>query len=116
MPPSRLRYESSHPCISFRLTQEELKGLREIQQRTGLSLAEIARRSIRAHRRQTREAYERGKKAGFQDGFGRFEVPCSVCHRPMHFDLKSPGDANAAEEIGRTFSKWGHDECIKNRT
>jgi hypothetical protein len=112
--PSRLRYERSHPCVSLRLTQEELKTLREIQQRTGLSLAEITRRSLGAHRRQTREAYERGRKAGYQDGLGRFEAPCKICHQPMHFDLKSAGGSKAAEVIRQAFSSWGHPKCLES--
>jgi len=108
-PPSRLRYEASHPCVSLRVTVQELKKLDGIQKASGLSLAEVLRRTLGLHERRTMEAYEKGRR----DGLGRFEAPCSVCKKPMHFDLKSSKDEKAKRVLLEAFVRWGHTPCLK---
>ncbi len=114
--PSRLRYEASHPCVSFRLSREEFKKLEEIRRRSRLSLAEIARRCLGVHLVQTREAYERGRKAGLEEGFGQVELPCMACKGPMRIDLKSAGNARAAEVVRKALLGWRHVTCPEKHT
>lgn len=106
-PPSRIRYEASHPTVSFRVTKEEYAKLQAMRKKTGLSLGEVARRVLELRKKEVDEAYERGLRAGY----GRFDVPCKVCSKPMNFDLKLQRDAEAAADVRKTFSTWRHTTC-----
>jgi len=113
--PSRLRYEASHPCISFRLSREEFKKLEEIRRRSRLSLAEIARRCLGVHLAQTREAYNHGRRTGLKEGLGQVELPCPRCKGPMRIDLKSAANEQAADLVRKALSGWRHVTCPDNR-
>lgn len=108
VPPSRLKYERSHPTISCRVTREELQKLREIQKKIGLSLAQVLRQGLGLQLAKTRRAYEKG----YREGFGRFQAPCSVCGKLMDFNLKSEGDAEAKKTLLQAFARWAHTPCL----
>ncbi len=107
--PSKLRYEASHPCVSLRVTVQERTKLEEIRKASGLSLAEVLRRTLGLHERRTREAYEKGR----QDGLDRFEIPCYVCKKPMRFDFNSSKDEKAKRVLLEAFARWGHIPCLE---
>lgn len=109
-PPSRVRYEASHPTVSFRVTKTEYAKLQGMRKKSGLSLGEMVRRVLEIREKETNEAYNRG----FRSGHGRFDLPCKVCGKPMEFDLKSQKDAKAAEAVRQTFSTWGHTTCLES--
>lgn len=109
VPPSRLKYERNNPTISCRVTQEELRKLREIQQKTGRSLAQVLRQHLGLQLAETRKAYNKG----YRDGFGRFQAPCSVCAKPMDFNPKVEGGAEAKKALLTAFAKWAHTPCLK---
>ncbi len=110
VPPSRLKYEAAHPTVSFRLTKEEHAKLEAMRKRSGLSLAEMARRVLDIRKKELDEAYDRG----FHAAYGRFDLPCKVCGKSMHFDLKLERDAEAAAAIRQTFSTWRHTNCAES--
>jgi hypothetical protein len=104
-PPSRTRYEAANPSVTFRVTLEELKQLRAMRTKTGLSLSELLRRNLGVTKTRLDETYDRG----FRDGYGRFEVACSVCGEPMRFDIKKEDKARST--LGKAFSNWYHVAC-----
>jgi len=108
-PPSRMRYEANHPTVSFRVTKEEYAKLQAMRRKSGLSLGEMVRRVLEIRKKEVDEAYNRG----FRAGYGRFDLPCKICGKPMKFDLKSEEDANAAAAIRETFSAWSHTACTE---
>ncbi len=103
-PPSRVRYEANHPTVSFRVTKAEYAGLQAMRRKTGLSLGETARRVLGLRKKEVDEAYH----GGYRAGYGRFDLPCKVCGKPMNFDLKSEADAAAAAALRGAFSTWRH--------
>src|SRR3989442_15854772 len=111
VPPSRIKYERKHPTISCRVSQQELQNLREVQTKTGLSLAQILRRGLGVLLAETRNAYERG----YRDGFERFRAPCCLCGKPMEFDLKVEKDAEAKKTLLKAFEGWAHTTCQESR-
>ncbi len=106
-PPSRIKYEGNHPTVSFRVTLEEYAKLQAMRKKTGLSLGETARRVLGLRKKEIDEAFDRGLRAGY----GRFDVPCKACRKPMKFDLKSEKEAEAAAAVRQAFSSWRHSTC-----
>src|SRR2546427_4636973 len=104
-PPSRLRYEKSHPAVTFRVTTDELEKLRAMSTKTGLSLSQILKRGLGVLENKLEEAYNKG----FEDGWGRFEAPCNICSEPMLFDIKEEEKPKAILE--KAFSDWCHTAC-----
>src|SRR5439155_9897167 len=106
--PSRLRYQASHPVVSFRVTLKELQKLRELQRTTGLPLARIVNRILGLEVRTTEEAYQKG----FNDGFGQLDAPCVECGNAMRVDLKNERDAEAKKVLLQARINWGHAEFL----
>ena len=83
VPPSRLRYEASHPTVTVRVSRELHDELRELQKTAGLSMADILRIGLGKAQPDFEEAYDRG----VQDGYGSAEdlykivVRCARCDK-----------------------------------
>ncbi len=107
VPPSRLRYEAKNPSITFRVNQKQFEKLQEMCEKTRLSVGKLVRRMLGLEARSTKEAYEKG----YRDGEGTFTVPCCKCGRMMRFDIKSPKQEEAKQELLRAFSRWAHTTC-----
>jgi len=108
IPPSRLKYERNNPTISCRVNQEELRKLREIQRKTGFSLAQVLRQGLGVQIAESRKAYENG----YRDGFGRFRAPCSKCGKPMDIDIKAHTEAKRT--LLKAFEEWAHAPCLSH--
>jgi len=109
--PSRIKYERNHPTISCRVSQQELQKLREVQTKTGLSLAQILRRALGVQLAEAKNAYEKG----YREGFERFRAPCSICGKPMDFNLKAEKEAEAKKTLLKAFEGWAHTPCQKSQ-
>jgi hypothetical protein len=105
VPPSRLRYEERNPAITFRVPIEQQKKLADIRRRTGHTISQILREGLGLVEVKAGDAYNRG----FKDGLGRFEAPCSICGKPLEFDIKKESDAKAV--LLKAFADWCHGEC-----
>lgn len=108
-PPSRIRYEAIHPTVSFRVTKQEYATLQAMRKKSGLSLGEMARRVLQVRMKEVDEVYNRG----FRAGYGRFDLTCKVCGKPMKFDLKAKQDAEALAVVRKIFSSWRHTTCAE---
>ncbi len=104
-PPSRIRYEESHPVISFRIKKEwydELKNLLRTQDITIADFFKIALKKQKINR-------DKIWKEGYEEG-STFYVPCCVCEHLISFNVD---DQETLEKVQEAFSKWGHTECLK---
>ena len=75
-PPSRIRYEQSHPVVSARLSMEDYRKLMELKRRRGVSLAQLIREVIGAAKADFDWFYRIGYEKGYEDGLkkGKAEV------------------------------------------
>ena len=111
VPPSRLRYEKSHPTLSIRLSLKDKEIVLKIAQKSGKNISQILQEGLRLVETKTDGAYRIGYKEGRKAGWGRFEAPCSNCGRPMEFDIKS--SENVRDCLLAAFSNWYHTDCEK---
>jgi len=83
LPPSRVRYEKSHPVVSIRLRQEDKTKLLEISEKTGKSPARLVQEALDLFKRDIEAVYNEG----YKEGWGCFEYPCSICGKPVQVDI-----------------------------
>ena len=68
VPPSRLKYEASHPTISIRVDRELYDELKALKDTTGLSVAQVLKIGREKAQIATDEGYEKGHRMGFEKG------------------------------------------------
>lgn len=93
--PSRIRYEQSHPVISFRTSQDLYDEFKALLNRRNQSAAEFFRDALD----KQQDAFSLGKLV---------TIPCSICGEPMELNVASPEIKNTLKEV---FSKWCHIWC-----
>ena len=101
-PPSRIRYEATHPAITFRVPRDIYERLREYKKETGKTYSEIIAAGIEIEQ-QLRDQYYKGMEAGrksFEEAIppvAFLETPtvlgkCKHCGRPIHWTEKDSKD------------------------
>jgi len=97
-PPSRLRYEASHPVVSFRVKQDLYDRFKEVLKRRDQSAAMFFKDILE----EQHDIFSLGKLV---------KIPCAICGEPMTLNI----DANPAikETLKETFSEWCHVRCEK---
>jgi len=99
-PPSRERYETNNPTVSFRASRGLHEKLNEIREKTGKSYADIIKESLGVQKTQAKNAYKKGYDAGYDIGFEhgiqmsqQFCLGnCSVCGEYLEWDLDNEKD------------------------
>jgi len=76
-PPSRVRYEGSHPVLSVRVPKELADQLREIRRQSGKTLGDIIREALGAQEPSTKGAYA----TGYLDSLGKCLDIVEGCRR-----------------------------------
>ncbi|MGQ9582933.1 MAG: hypothetical protein ACUVV6_05390 [Thermoplasmatota archaeon] len=109
IPPSRVKYEKSHPVVSIRLRQEDKAKLLEMAEKTCKSLARLVQEALDPMKRDIDAAYDKG----YEDGWGCFEVPCEICGKNLSMDIKK--NEKLKDALLDAFKYWGHAKCIKER-
>ena len=113
-PPARIRYEESHPTVSFRLTKAEHKLLKQRLEDIGMSFAEFVKESLgilqpRLHDIET--IREEAWNEGFKNAYEKYWVwyLCNCCRKPI--DISPNSDAH--KDILRYMKEkgWGHRSC-----
>jgi len=111
-PPSRLRYEKSHPVLSIRVNQEVRKHIKDHQRKTGKSVADILKEAIRIQD----ESYELARLEGHEEGFNeaksqyRISFPCGVCGQEIEITNEDTKQAVRGYMVGQ---RWGHSSCLR---
>lgn len=120
VPPSRKRYQDSHPVLALRLPKaeyDELQLKKSESALTWLDLIHIALGKIEPLIKQSKaEGDDLNKKltavrkVGFQQGMDAYKVsyPCATCHKPI--DVTTPRERRAIAEFMERKG-WTHAEC-----
>jgi hypothetical protein len=113
-PPSRIRYEESHPVVSFRAKEEDYQQLVELLAKSGKSIGDFFREALGVQQADTRKVYQRGYEKGYDEAGKLYRVTyrCSVCQGVL--EVASP----PAKEAARQYLEgqgWGHASCHQKR-
>ena len=117
--PSRLKYEETHPTMSFRATKEVEDRLRVVQKaenksvmdifKIGLGLLEVR---IKSEAEIREKAYREGHRKGYElaESIYKFTFPCAGCGREIAVDDEVTKKA-VREHMIR--DGWSHSECVR---
>jgi hypothetical protein len=112
-PPSRIKYDESHPTLSTRVDRKLYDDVKEIQRLTNKSLTEIFKEAVRKQKPWAKDAYDLGKKDGYDSAKREFAVTykCSVCGGTL--TVTSEEEKKAAAQCMREHG-WGHSKCVSS--
>jgi len=119
--PSRVKYETEHPTVSFRVARDIYDKLRAVREAEGKSITDVLKVGVgllevkvRRERKIREEAYLAGRLKGCVDAKAKYSVsyPCSVCGELIEVESKGEKDfiKRKMQEYG-----WGHSECLNRR-
>lgn len=110
-PPSRVKYDLSHPTVSVRVSRSLYKELNIIRRATGKSLGDIFREAVGKQLPSTKNAYLKG----YGDAKVRYAVDyqCSICGGKL--TIGSDSEKNAVAAYMREQG-WRHGSCRGSRT
>jgi len=106
-PPSKIRYDESHPTVSVRVTRELYDQLKELREESGKSLGDILREALKLQAPSVKKAYQRGYEAA-KNEFAIF-YKCSVCGGNLTVTSEQ---AKAAVAQYMREHGWGHSKCV----
>jgi hypothetical protein len=109
-PPSRTRYEASHPVVSARLSREDRDKLKEMLGSTEKSLARFIREAIGSTRADYDKAYDLGYRKGKEDH--QVWYFCNRCGGRMDIRPNSPNHEALIQSL-RARGR-GHTSCHKS--
>jgi len=117
IPPSRIRYERSHPVISIRVDSETAERLRDLARKSNESLATLIKENLDLQEGEYSEAWSSGYGDGCNDGYdkGRREHQiwyfCAICRKRINITPNS----NIHEALVGYMKEhgWAHGECHK---
>ncbi len=123
-PPSRVRYEETHPTVSVRVDRELRDRLDQIKALEGKSIRDILRVGVGLQEVVAEQSYEwgsadgrnrgqdEGHQRGFQEAKRRYLVQyiCSGCGDLI--EVRSDDAKRAAQEYMEERG-WGHRKCVQ---
>lgn len=106
-PPTKIKYDKTHPIVSVRVDQELKKQLDEIREKSGKSVGDILREALKIQAPSTKKAFT----AGVTNGKYTYGVPykCSVCGGTIW--ITTPEAKKAAAQYMREH-RWAHGDCL----
>lgn len=117
VPPSKERYYKAHPVVSFRASREDYDALKKVLETSGKSIGQFFREALRTAQRDTRIAYEKGRKRGFNKGFEkakelyRVHTLCPFCLEEIPVRGQERR-GKAFDVLFKTHPLWCHRRCI----
>ena len=120
-PPSRMRYEQSHPTISCRVPKDIYEKLEKIKSKENKSFSDILKIGLGILKAKVKqedkirgEAYSQGYNDGYSEAEGEFKVTyrCVVCGKIMTVTSEK---AKAAVDEYMREHRWGHTECHEKK-
>ncbi len=113
-PPSRVRYEQEHPTISFRVDRETYERIKDIQRKSGKTLADLIKESLGFIERSTEEAYRKGFEEGYSQAkdLYRFSIECAECGD----ELVLSDAIGGIEAIKQVLKGFTHEQCPNQTT
>jgi len=120
-PPSRLRYEQSHPTVSCRVSRIIYDRMKKVKKTQGKSFSDILKIGLGVLEVQakneaelTKQGYNRGYNKRYADAELLFNItyPCDVCGKTITATSKDEKEA-----IRRYMQehRWGHGECHERK-
>jgi hypothetical protein len=106
-PPARIRYEQSHPVVSFRVKQADYDRLQEMLGATGKSIGDFFRDALAVQKTNTDAIYANAKQES------RIWYYCSVCGREISIDPNGKAHKVIIEYL--KTNEWSHPECNKSK-
>ncbi len=110
VPPSRLRYEESHPTISFRLRRELHEQLKATLEKSEHSFADFVKEALGVKERTVGVAYRNGYAAAREKYLVTYR--CRGCRELLEVDDPT---AKAAAKQYMERGGWGHVACPRGR-
>ncbi len=116
-PPSRIRYEKSHPTVSCRLSADVYKRLEKIKSKEKKSFADILKVGMGILEVETQQESAIREKAflqGYEEGYAeakiefRVDYRCNICGKVL--TVSSEEERAAVAGYMREHG-WGHAEC-----
>jgi hypothetical protein len=113
-PPARIRYEQSHPTVSFRLDRDTYDLLKQrLEDLGGVSFADFVRDSLGLLHTDIKEIRETAWDEGYAQAVEDYQIWyfCAVCRKRIDM---SPNDDDHKAMIGYMKEHgWGHASCHK---
>lgn len=90
--PSRMKYEQSHPTVSFRVSKELYDRLEVVKEAEGKSTTDVLKIGVDLlevkvsnEKEARRQGYEEGFEKGFEEAKNLYMItfPCSVCRKTI---------------------------------
>jgi len=105
-PPSKIKYDKSHPPISIRVSQDLKEQLDEIKEMSGKSVGDILREAVGVQGESIKNAWKRGVSHG--KGLYGVWYKCSVCGGNIL--IESDNEKKSAAILMREHG-WQHGKC-----
>jgi len=105
-PPSKIKYDKSHPTISIRVSQDLKEQLDEIREKSGKSIGDILREAVGVQGESVKDAWTRGHSLA-KSKYGVW-YKCSVCGGNIL--IESDNEKKAAAIFMRQ-NGWQHGKC-----
>jgi len=109
IPPSKVKYDHSHPTVSIRVDKELKDKLDELRTKSGKSLGYILREAVGKQLPKVEHAYQDGFAAG--QASAAFCFPCAICGGLMR--ITSQEDKQFVAEAVK-ICRLGHKTCISS--
>jgi hypothetical protein len=105
-PPSKIKYDKSHPTISIRVSQDLKKQLDEIKEMSGKSVGDILREAVGVQSKSVKNAWNRGHSLA-KSKYGVW-YKCSVCGGNILIESN-----DAKKDAGKLMREagWRHSSC-----
>ncbi len=99
-PPSRIKYESSHPTVSCRVSRGLYDKLTEVRENDGKSFADLLKESLGVQQAGSSKSWNKGFAAGKVSALKAVVLGrCSQCGKPKQWDLTNPTELKELNEI-----------------
>jgi len=108
-PPSRIRYERTHPVIAIRVDKETAERLKDLAKESGKSLATLIKENLDLQEGEYTEAWSKGYDVGRKEH--QIWYYCSVCQKRL--DVEPNSDSHKAMVGYMREHGWGHLTCHK---
>jgi len=106
-PPSRIRYEQTHPVLGVRVDRALYDRLTELKTKSNMSFAALIKQALGVLESSFGEAYERGYAEAEKEHC--LTYPCCICGGEIVITREGKS-YEAIREYMRQHG-WGHSEC-----
>ena len=105
--PSKIRYDQSHPTVSFRVKREDYDKMKKLLDQKGRSIADFFKEALGIQEESYQKAYDKGYEDAKKEYIVRFR--CSICNEWIEIisDKRKEYVREAMES-----RRWVHTECI----